>query len=130
MRIYRIDATYPGDEVLYQGEYVEDLAGMQTRFAREASDCDAIQRSLADAGWEFDVYEEEIGDVEAGQLKRLLAHPWPVLGTAHLLDLAASPKTAARERLDEILRGKSAAAKAPTSSAAVHKAAAPIKEVL
>jgi len=106
MRIYRIDATFAGDEVLYAGEIVEEVAGSLTRFTRSPESLELITGRLSAAGWEFDVYEEEIGELPLGQLERLITCPWPVLATSRLCELAAAPIAAARERLDEILLNK------------------------
>lgn len=106
MRIWRIDATFAGDEVLCAGEIVEDVAGMLTRFVRSEASLEMLTDRLAAAGWEFDVYEEEIGDLPLDQLERLITCPWPVLATSRLCALAAAPIAAARERLDEILHAK------------------------
>lgn len=103
MRIFRIDATFPGDEVRLAGEIFEDVAGSLTRFVRSTDSVELVTGRLAAAGWEFDVYEEEVGELAGDQLARLLTCPWPVLATSRLCELAAAPLAAARERLDEIL---------------------------
>lgn len=106
MKIYRIDATFPGDEVERDGAIVEDVVGMLTVFAQTAQYCETRRRGLDDAGWEFDVYREEIGEVPPEILQRLVLSPWPVLPTALILELCASPLPIAREQLDALLTAR------------------------
>ena len=103
MRIWRIDATCPGDDVPCGGEIVEDVVGMLTFFAPTLGSCELVRHRLADAGWEFDCYQEEVGALPADVRRRIFECPWPVLPTWKLLVLAESPKAAARDRLNEIL---------------------------
>jgi hypothetical protein len=103
MRIWRIDATFPGDEVQRDGTIVEDVVGMLTVFAQTEPFCEIRRRELDDAGWEYDVYAEEIGEPELGVMGRLLLCPWPVLPTSLILTLCASPVPIAREQLDALL---------------------------
>ena len=102
MRIHRIDATYPGDDVPFAGDWAEDVAGAITFFAVTQGFCKMLKQRLADAGWEFDCYEEEIGDLEQFQRERLTNLPWPILATSRILELAADPLVAAKHRLEEI----------------------------
>jgi len=121
MKIYRIDATFPGDEVERDGAIVEDVVGMLSYFCDSSALADVRSRLLVDAGWEFDSYREEIGELTPQIQTRLIESPWPVLPTAMILELCANPLASARERLDEILHSRGL----PQLKAAQLKAAPP-----
>lgn len=103
MKVWRIDATYAGEAVHRHSELVEPVEGMLTLFAVSDHYREQLVRRLADAGWEYDVYQEEVGELSEAQRELLVVCPWPVFPTAQLCALAGSPKAAARERLAEIL---------------------------